>query len=80
MGLRLQTLLQTLARSLSPLGEYLRFYLGTIQQGLNYVVYGIVLIVTVNFIPGGIVSLLERLKTSKRPKGPGPTSGAKEVN
>ena len=65
---------------MTPLGEYLRFYLGTIQQGLNFVVYGIVLIVTVNFIPGGIVSLLERLKTSKRPKGSGPTSGAKEVS
>ncbi|MEM5788790.1 MAG: branched-chain amino acid ABC transporter permease [Syntrophobacteraceae bacterium] len=46
---------------MTPLGEFLRFYLGTIQQGLNYVVYGIVLIATVRFIPGGIVSLLSPL-------------------
>lgn len=44
---------------MTPLGEYLRFYLGTIQQGLNFVVYGVVLIITVNFIPGGIVSLIK---------------------
>lgn len=43
---------------MTPLGEFLRFYLGTIQQGLNYVVYGLVLVATVRFIPGGIVSLL----------------------
>jgi ABC-type branched-subunit amino acid transport system permease subunit len=43
---------------MTPLGEFLRFYLGTIQQGLNFVVYGLVLIATVKFIPGGIVSLL----------------------
>ena len=51
---------------MTPLGEYLRFYLGTIQQGLNFVVYGAVLIITVNFIPGGIVSLIKarRLKSA----------------
>ena len=43
---------------MTPLGEFLRFYLGTIQQGLNFVVYGIMLIATVNFMPGGLVSLL----------------------
>lgn len=43
---------------MTPLGEFLRYYLGTIQQGLNYVVYGIVLVATVRFIPGGIVSLI----------------------
>lgn len=59
---------------MTPLGEFLRFYLGTIQQGLNYVVYGIVLILTVKFIPGGIVSLLSpifnRIKTKKRDNVP----------
>ncbi len=56
---------------MTPLGEYLRFYLGTIQQGLNYVVYGIVLIVTVNFIPGGIISLIKtRLVISKGTSDP----------
>lgn len=43
---------------MTPLGEFLRFYLGTIQQGLNFVVYGLMLIAVVNFVPGGIVSLL----------------------
>jgi branched-chain amino acid transport system permease protein len=46
---------------MTPLGEFLRFYLGTIQQGLNYVVYGLVLIATVRFIPGGVVSLISSL-------------------
>lgn len=44
---------------MTPLGEFLRFYLGTIQSGLNFVVYGVMLIAIVNFIPGGIVSILE---------------------
>ncbi|MCF8040827.1 MAG: branched-chain amino acid ABC transporter permease [Desulfarculaceae bacterium] len=44
---------------MTPLGEFLRFYLGTIQQGLNFVVYGLMLIAVVNFVPGGIVSLME---------------------
>ena len=43
---------------MTPLGEFLRIYLGTIQQGLHYVVYGLVLILTVKFIPGGILSIL----------------------
>jgi len=51
---------------MTPLGEFLRFYLGTIQQGLNYVVYGLVLIATVKFIPGGIVSLIEPWLKHKR--------------
>lgn len=43
---------------MTPFGEYLRFYLGTVQQGLNFVVYGIVLIAVVKFMPGGLVSIL----------------------
>lgn len=51
---------------MTPLGEFMRFYLGTIQQGLNFVVYGIVLIATVFFIPGGLYSIVEpRLKPFK---------------
>ncbi len=46
---------------MTPLGEFLRFYLGTIHQGLNYVVYGLVLIATVRFIPGGVVSIVTPL-------------------
>jgi branched-chain amino acid transport system permease protein len=63
---------------MTPFGEYLRFYLGTIQQGLNYVVYGVVLILTVNFIPGGIVSLV-RPKRSNRPEGSGSPSDTQEA-
>ena len=51
---------------MTPLGEFLRFYLGTIQQGLNYVVYGLVLVATVRFIPGGIVSLIAPLMNRRR--------------
>jgi branched-chain amino acid transport system permease protein len=64
---------------MTPLGEYLRVYLSTIQQGLNYVVYGVVLIATVNFIPGGIVSLV-RLKASNRSNGPGFPSDDQEAH
>lgn len=53
---------------MTPLGEFLRFYLGTIQQGLNFVVYGLVLVLTVRFIPGGIVSLLSPMIKRKKAK------------
>ncbi|MBC2734757.1 MAG: branched-chain amino acid ABC transporter permease [Desulfobacteraceae bacterium] len=53
---------------MTPLGEFLRFYLGTIQQGLNFVVYGLVLVLTVRFIPGGIVSLLTPMIKRKKAK------------
>lgn len=46
---------------MTPLGEYLRIYLGSLEQGLNFLVYGIVLILIVRTIPGGIVSLLSPL-------------------
>jgi branched-chain amino acid transport system permease protein len=39
---------------MTPLGEFMRSYLGTLQQGFNFVVYGIVLIVVVMVIPGGL--------------------------
>jgi branched-chain amino acid transport system permease protein len=42
---------------MTPLGEFLRFQLGTIRQGLNFVVYGVVLIATVRYVPGGVTSL-----------------------
>lgn len=51
---------------MTPLGEFLRFYLGTIQQGLNFVVYGLVLVATVKFIPGGIVSLIQPMIKRKK--------------
>jgi branched-chain amino acid transport system permease protein len=46
---------------MTPLAEFLRVYLGTVQQGLNFLVYGLVLIFFVQTIPGGIVSLISRL-------------------
>lgn len=64
---------------MTPLGEFLRFYLGTIQQGLNYVVYGLVLVATVKFIPGGIVSLLTPLIKRKRRKHAANLSEEKEA-
>ncbi len=54
---------------MTPLGEFLRFYLGTIQQGLNFVVYGLMLIAVVNFVPGGIVSLMEPWFKKKKSGG-----------
>ncbi|MDZ7760355.1 MAG: branched-chain amino acid ABC transporter permease [Desulfovermiculus sp.] len=43
---------------MTPLGEFLRYYLGTVQQGLNFVAYGLILVLTVRYIPGGIFSLI----------------------
>ena len=54
---------------MTPLGEYLRSYLGALQQGLNFFIYGLVLIGVVMVLPGGIISpllpLLRRLISSK---------------
>lgn len=46
---------------MTPLAEFLRVYLGTFQQGLNFLIYGLILILIVQTIPGGIVSVLSRL-------------------
>ncbi|MEJ7815943.1 MAG: branched-chain amino acid ABC transporter permease [Rubrobacter sp.] len=46
---------------MTPLAEFLRIYLGTVQQGLNFLIYGLILILIVQTIPGGIVSVLSRL-------------------
>lgn len=43
---------------MTPLGEYLRIYLGNIEQGFDLLVYGLILILIVRLIPGGIISLL----------------------
>ena len=60
---------------MTPLGEFMRFYLGSIQQGLNFVVYGFVLIVTVIFIPGGIYSLARDWLTRRTGNGPADQRG-----
>lgn len=43
---------------MTPLAEGLRIYLGGLQQGLNFFVYGLVLILIVQTIPGGLVSVV----------------------
>ena len=43
---------------MTPLGEYLRSYLGHLQQGLSFFIYGMALIAVVMIMPGGIVSVL----------------------
>lgn len=43
---------------MTPLGEYLRSYLGHLQQGLSFFIYGLVLIGVVMIMPGGIISVL----------------------
>jgi hypothetical protein len=59
---------------MTPLGEYLRSYLGALQQGLNFFIYGLVLIGVVMALPGGIIStllpLLRRLISSKASTAP----------
>ena len=41
---------------MTPLGEFLRSYLGQVRQGLNFFIYGVTLIVVVMVLPGGIIS------------------------
>jgi branched-chain amino acid transport system permease protein len=43
---------------MTPLGEFLRSYLGHVRQGLNFFLYGVTLIVVVMVLPGGIISAL----------------------
>ena len=47
---------------MTPLGEFLRSYLGHVRQGLNFFIYGVALIVVVMVLPGGIISALAALR------------------
>lgn len=47
---------------MTPLGEFLRSYLGHVRQGLNFFIYGVTLIVVVMVLPGGIISALTALR------------------
>jgi branched-chain amino acid transport system permease protein len=47
---------------MTPLGEFLRSYLGHVRQGLNFFIYGMTLIVVVMVLPGGIISALAGLQ------------------
>ena len=43
---------------MTPLGEFLRSYLGTLHQGFNFFVYGLILIGVVMVAPQGIFPAL----------------------
>jgi branched-chain amino acid transport system permease protein len=47
---------------MTPLGEFLRSYLGEVRQGLNFFIYGVTLILVVIVLPGGIISALKALR------------------
>ena len=47
---------------MTPLGEFLRSYLGHVRQGLNFFIYGVTLIVVVMVLPGGIISAIAALR------------------
>jgi branched-chain amino acid transport system permease protein len=50
------------AALMTPLGEFLRSYLGHVRQGLNFFIYGVTLIVVVMVLPGGIISAVAALR------------------
>jgi len=59
---------------MTPLGEFLRSYLGHVRQGLNFFIYGVTLIVVVMVLPGGIISAVAALRARLRgapPRSPG---------
>lgn len=60
---------------MTPLGEWLRTTFSGATQGLNFVIYGIVLIVIVRVMPGGIVAgftkLYRRFRPAERSAGSG---------
>jgi branched-chain amino acid transport system permease protein len=62
---------------MTPLGEFLRSYLGHVRQGLNFFIYGVTLIVVVMVLPGGIISALHTLR--RRVGGASARSAAKEA-
>ncbi|WBL19384.1 branched-chain amino acid ABC transporter permease [Citricoccus sp. NR2] len=57
---------------MTPLGEWLRVTFSGAAQGVNFMIYGIVLIVMVRMLPGGLVdgyhAVIRRLKGKKRPE------------
>lgn len=50
------------AALMTPLGEFLRSYLGHVRQGLNFFIYGVTLIVVVMVLPGGIISAIAAIR------------------
>ena len=53
---------------MTPLGEWLRTTFSGTTQGLNFVIYGVALIIIVRVMPGGIVSGMKKLYRHLRPE------------
>jgi branched-chain amino acid transport system permease protein len=62
---------------MTPLGEFLRSYLGHVRQGLNFFIYGVTLVVVVMVLPGGIISAAAALRA--RLRGAPPRSAGEEA-
>ncbi|MBO8140778.1 MAG: branched-chain amino acid ABC transporter permease [Firmicutes bacterium] len=56
---------------MTPLGEYLRTFLGAMQQGLHFLVYGLVLLVIVRVLPGGFMSIITGVRARNDDRGSG---------
>lgn len=52
---------------MTPIGEFMRSAFAG-QQGLNYMIYGVVLVVVVMVMPGGLVSGINKLRDRRRAK------------
>jgi len=57
---------------MTPLGEFLRSYLGHVRQGLNFFIYGVTLVAVVMVLPGGIISAAAALRRRLRAPSPRP--------
>ncbi len=51
---------------LVPISEYLRLSLGAKFAGLHLLIYGVLLIVTIRFLPDGIISLFSRKRLRRK--------------
>lgn len=54
---------------MTPLGEFMRAYLGEARQGLNFFLYGVTLMAVVLVLPSGIIGLAGRLASTRRAAG-----------
>lgn len=65
---------------MTPLGEWLRVTFSGASQGVNFMIYGLVLIAIVRIMPGGLVSGFQKLfrrrsaRTQRTPGGSAPTT------
>jgi branched-chain amino acid transport system permease protein len=61
---------------MTPLGEFLRSYLGDVRQGLNFFIYGVTLIIVVMVLPGGIISAIGAVRQRVRATAAPPVAKA----